>query len=102
MSWAFSAIQALREGRTITICPSGDSMKPKISSGDHVTLIPCDLLTLQQGDIVLVRVNGHDYLHLIKGIRTGEILIGNAQGHLNGWTALKNIFGKVIKIEKGS
>lgn len=100
MSWALYAIQALREGKTVAITPKGSSMEPKISSGDKVTLVPCDPLTLQHGDIVLARVNGSDYLHLIKGIKKGQVLIGNNKGHINGWTSLDKVFGKVTKVEK--
>jgi len=101
MSWALYAIQALKQGQTITITPKGSSMEPKIKSGGKVTLIPCDPKTLDRGDIVLVRVNGKDYLHLIKGIKKGQVLIGNNKGHINGWASIENVFGKVTKIERG-
>ena len=100
MSWALYAIEALKKGQTITITPKGSSMEPKISSGDKVTLAPCDPLTLERGDIVLARVQGSDYLHLIKGIKKGQVLIGNNRGGINGWTSLDKIFGKVTKVEK--
>jgi len=100
MSWALHAIEALKNGQTIAIKPKGSSMEPKISSGDNVTLVPCDPLTLTRGDIVLVRVNGNDYLHLVKGLRKGQVLIGNNKGHLNGWTSINNVFGKVVNIER--
>jgi len=101
MIWALHAIQVLREGKPVTIQPRGHSMEPKISSGDRVTITPCDSKTLDRGDIVLVRVQGSDYLHLIKGIKAGQVLIGNNKGHINGWTSINNVFGKVTKVEKG-
>jgi hypothetical protein len=43
-------------------------MKGKVDNGDLVTVEPCDPKDLSVGDIVLVRVRGRDYLHLIKAI----------------------------------
>jgi len=101
MSWALHAIQALKEGQIITIQPHGSSMAPKISDRDYVTLAPCDPVTLQHDDIVLVRVHGQDYIHLIKGIKEGQVLVGNNKGHINGWTSIQNVFGKVVEIKRG-
>lgn len=100
MSWAIHAIETLKEGRAVILNPKGSSMEPKISSGDRVTVAPCDPKTLNRGDIVLARVQGRDYLHLIKGIKKGQVLIGNNKGHVNGWTSLEKVFGKVTKVEK--
>jgi hypothetical protein len=43
-------------------------MRGKVDDGDLVTLVPAADITLEVGDIVLVRVSGTDYLHLIKAI----------------------------------
>ena len=100
MSWAAHAIKALREGREVVIRPRGHSMKPKINSGDAVILRPCDPLSLSVGDIVLVRVKGKDYLHLIKAIDGKRFQIGNNRGRINGWVGPTSIFGKVLNKQK--
>jgi len=40
MSWATFAIEALKKGETVQIRPRGNSMRPKVNSGDLVTLRP--------------------------------------------------------------
>ena len=94
------AIDTLMSGNMVSIRPKGHSMKGKISSGQLVTLSPIgphdELLV---GDIVLVKVHGNVYLHLILAINSNEFQIGNNKGHINGWTHRSKIYGRVIKIE---
>lgn len=92
-------IASLKKGQTVQIRPRGNSMKGKIEDGNLVTLEPCSK-KLNIGDIVLVHVNNHDYIHLIKQINNEKYLIGNNQGRLNGWVGINNIYGVVTKIEK--
>ena len=52
------------------------------------------------GDIVLVRVKGNVFLHLIKAIDNKKrFLIGNNRGKVNGWVGRDAIYGKAIKVE---
>jgi SOS-response transcriptional repressor LexA len=99
MSWAKFAIESLRAGKTVQIRPRGHSMKGKVNDGDLVTVEPCNAEALAVGDIVLVRVKGHDYLHLIKAVNNGRFLIGNNVGGTNGWVGHNCIYGKATKIE---
>ena len=60
-------------------------MKGKIESGQLVTVEPVGNRQLMKGDIVLCKVNGSQYLHLIKaiqgrGIRSGTISAGSMGG----------------------
>lgn len=100
MSWAMYAKEALRRGETVSIRPRGHSMSGKVNDGDLVTLAPCDPDTLRVGDIVLVRVHGTDYLHLIKAVKQGRFLIGNNRGGTNGWVGKQAIYGIAIKVER--
>jgi hypothetical protein len=52
-------------GATIELRPSGSSMVPLIRSRQQVTVAPVDPAKLEIGDIVLARVAGTVYLHLI-------------------------------------
>jgi hypothetical protein len=76
-------------------------MKGKVDDGDLVTLEPYDVTQLRSGDIVLCRVKGRDYLHLIKAIGEGpRFQIGNNRGGINGWVGPNAIFGIATKIER--
>jgi hypothetical protein len=75
-------------------------MKPHIRAGDYVKLEPLTperRSALRKGDIVLARVRGSVYLHFITAIEYPRIQVGNAHGHINGWTS--KVYGKVTKIE---
>lgn len=99
MSWAKFAIEALQRGETVQIRPRGHSMRGKVNDGDLVTVSPIEPEGLAVGDIVLVRVRGRDYLHLIKAIDGARVQIGNNRGHVNGWVGHGSVFGKAIKVE---
>lgn len=76
-------------------------MRPRVMSGDAVTVAPCDPALLSVGDIVLVRVRGTDYLHLIKAIDGRRFPIGNNRGGINGWVGPNAIHGLAVKIRRG-
>ena len=99
MSWAKYAIESLKSGKTTQIRPRGHSMKGKVNDGDLVTLEPCDPEKLTAGDVVLVRVKGTDYLHLIKAVNGGRVLIGNNRGGTNGWVGRNCVYGIATRIE---
>ena len=97
MGWADGAIVALKARKTVCIKPHGNSMLPRIKSGQEVTIQPYDPKLdppLKKGDVVLVKVNGTVYLHLVKGMNMGSVLIGNNKGRINGWTDSHNVYGK--------
>lgn len=100
MGWASPYIQKLKLGETVLFRPRGHSMKGKIESGQLCTVEPVsDFESLQKGDIVLCKVNGNEYLHLIKAIQGKRFQIGNNRGRINGWVSTNAIFGKCVKIE---
>ena len=75
-------------------------MKGKIESGQLCTVEPIsDVAVLEKGNIVLCKVNGNDYLHLIKAIQVARFQIGNNRGRINGWIGANSIFGKCVKVE---
>ena len=100
MGWAISYITKLRAGETVSFRPRGHSMSGKIESGQLCTVMPvADYASLQKGDIVLCKVGGSEYLHLIKAIQGTRFQIGNNRGRINGWVGANAIFGKCIKVE---
>ena len=100
MSWAKRARKTLQKGEKTTVKPRGHSMEPLVMDGATVTLEPIsDPSTVKKGDIVLCRVRGRDYLHLVKATRYGkQWLIGNNRGHDNGWVGPHSLFGKATEI----
>lgn len=126
MSWATKYIEELQLGNTVQFRPRGNSMEGKISSGQLVTVEPiikeeftCNVVNekyvttvvteeclLRKNDIVLCKVKGSQYLHLITAIKDSENFdnaqyqISNNKGFVNGWITIDSIFGKVVKIEK--
>ena len=98
MGWAAGHIERLQNGETVSFRPRGASMRGKIESGQLCTVSPVDPATLQVGDIVLCRVRGREFLHLVKAIQDGRFQIGNNRGYINGWIGAGGIFGKLASI----
>lgn len=98
MGWASHYIERLKLGETVSFRPRGGSMKGKIESGQLVTVAPVDRV-LRVGDIVLCRVGGSEYLHLVKAIDGDRFQIGNNKGGINGWVTFSAIFGRCVRIE---
>jgi SOS-response transcriptional repressor LexA len=99
MGWAKFAIEALTRGETVKIKPHGHSMQGKVNDGDTVTLEPVDPAKLAVGDVVLVRVKGNIFLHLVKAINGPRCLIVNNRGGINGWVGRHCIYGIATKVE---
>ena len=100
MGWATSYIAMLKGGETVSFRPRGHSMKGKIESGQLCTVEPLlDYSILNKGDIVLCKVNGSEYLHLVKAVQGSRFQIGNNRGGINGWIGPNSIFGKCVKIQ---
>jgi len=99
VGWAHHYIEKLRQGESVSFRPRGNSMVGKIESGQLCTVAPVAPEELAVGDIVLCKVNGNEYLHLIKAIQGQRYQIGNNRGRINGWVTAKSIFGRCTRIE---
>ncbi|MET0494689.1 MAG: hypothetical protein ABW000_16330 [Actinoplanes sp.] len=82
-------------GRVVEFRPSGSSMVPLVRSRQLVTVAPVDPATVEVGDIVLARVAGTTYLHLVSAVNaaTGRVQISNNRGRVNGWTNYARVYG---------
>lgn len=98
MGWATSYISDLKEGKIVSFRPRGNSMVGKINSGDLCTVEPINA-EIEVGDIVLCKVNGNQYLHLVSATRGNMYQISNNKGHINGWVSMNGIYGKCVKVE---
>jgi signal peptidase I len=92
-AWALAAEDSL-----ITIKVRGNSMTPKIKSGDKITLVPFRTGDeIKKGDIVLAHVAGRFYVHRVSAIDGDRVQISNNHGHVNGWTSKLQIYGKLVR-----
>lgn len=99
MGWADGHIARLARGETVQFRPRGHSMTGKIASGDRCTVAPLGEHVLALGDVVLCRVKGNQYLHLVKAIRADRYQIGNNRGGVNGWIGRAQIYGRLVAVE---
>jgi hypothetical protein len=93
---ALDAVAArVAEGRTVDFRPSGSSMVPLIRSRQLVTVAPVDPTRVEVGDIVLAKVAGTTYLHLVSAVDAthGRVQISNNRGRVNGWTNHARVYG---------
>ncbi|MBA3499622.1 MAG: hypothetical protein M4D80_00025 [Myxococcota bacterium] len=100
MGWADGHITRLAKGETVQFRPRGNSMVGKIESGQLCTVEPlASEHVLEVGDIVLCRVKGNQYLHLVKAMQGERFQIGNNRGGINGWVTRRQIFGRLTAVE---
>ena len=109
MPWTFEGkenletAQRLQAGETCKVTGYGNSMTPILLSGQPVVCEPVRKDTvLRKRDIILCKVKGHFYLHLIWAVKKGRggtetYLIGNNHGHPNGTIGRSQIYGRVIQ-----
>ena len=87
----------LSRGETFETSEKGNSMTPRINSGQKHILAPCTLDQCEVNDMVFCKVRGRYYTHIVKAKDPIKgVQIGNNHGKINGWT--KNVFGKVTQV----
>jgi hypothetical protein len=75
-------------------------MTGRVNDGQLCTVEPLtDSVVLAVGDVVLCRVKGQQYLHLIKALQGDRIQIGNNRGGINGWISRRGVFGRLVAVE---
>ena len=104
ITWATNYIEKLLAGQTIEFRPRGNSMTPIIESEDLVVLAPITEDTkLQKNNVVLCKVKGKHYLHLITGVeKENRYQISNNHNFVNGWINKAAIFGVLIENKRKS
>ena len=96
-----AAAARVAAGATVELRPSGSSMAPLIRSRQLVTVAPVDPAKLEAGDIVLARVAGAVYLHLVSAVDQARkrVQISNNRGRVNGWTGHGRVFGICVSVD---
>lgn len=88
-------------GERVEFRPSGDSMVPLVRSRQRVAVAPVVPARLAVGDIVLARVAGTVYLHLVSAVDPARrrVQISNNRGRVNGWTGYDRVYGLCVEVE---
>jgi hypothetical protein len=88
-------------GATVRFRPSGSSMVPLVRSRELVTVSPVDPAKVEVGDIVLAKVAGTVYLHLVSAVDPAgaRVQISNNRGRINGWTGHAKVYGICVAVE---
>ncbi|MFJ7265252.1 S26 family signal peptidase [Streptomyces sp. NPDC099050] len=91
----------VRAGATVEFRPTGTSMVPLVHSRQRVRVAPADPALVEPGDIVLARVSGTVYLHLVTAVDAPRrrIQISNNRGRVNGWTGHDRVFGICLAVD---
>lgn len=91
----------VRAGATVEFRPTGTSMVPLVHSRQRVRVAPADPARLEPGDIVLARVSGTVYLHLVTAVDSPRrrVQISNNRGRVNGWTGHDRVFGICLSVD---
>ena len=91
----------VKAGESVEFRPRGDSMTPIIRSGQLVRVDPFDPEGVGLGDVVLVRVAGSTYLHLVKAVDKPRrrVQIANNHGRINGWAGFEKIAGRCTHVD---
>src|SRR5215831_10135347 len=91
-------------GSTVDFRPVGPSMVPLIRSRQLVTVAPVDPTLVEVGDIVLAKVAGTVYLHLVSAVDRdrGRVQISNNRGRINGWTSHAKVYGICTAVDGGA
>lgn len=97
--WAKPYAEKLVAGETVSFRPRGNSMTPRIKSGQLCTVEPL-VADPEVDDVVLCFVRSSYYLHLVKSVDLNRgFLIGNNHGRLNGWVNRSQVYGRLVKVE---
>lgn len=101
MSRVNFVLQTLLDKGEVTWSPKGNSMTPKIESGDEVVIKKVPAAACRVGDAVYAKVRGSYYLHLLTAIDQayGRYQISNNHGHVNGWANTDSVYGVCVKVK---
>lgn len=91
-------IKRIQEGSSVELKEGGNSMTPIIAHREPVTLSPVDTSKLEKGDIVLAKVRGNYYTHLVSAIEGERVQISNNHGKVNGWIHRSKVYAIVSAI----
>lgn len=94
-------LETLLDKGVVSWKPHGNSMTPKINSGDQVVVKMVSASACRVGDAVYAKVKGSYYLHLLSAIDEthGRYQISNNHGHVNGWVNADAVYGVCVQVK---
>lgn len=94
-------LDTLLEKGEVSWKPHGNSMVPKIHSGDQVVVKKVPASACRVGDAVYAKVKGTYYLHLLSAIDEthDRYQISNNHGHVNGWVNADAVYGVCVQVK---
>ena len=92
-------VERLSRGEAVEVRPTGNSMTPIIRSRQLVRIVPVEPRGVEHGDVVLAKVAGRFYLHLVRAVQGDRVQISNNHGHVNGWTGRDRVYGIVQSVD---
>jgi hypothetical protein len=92
-------VERLSRGEAVEVRPTGNSMTPIINSRQLVRIVPVKPTSFERGDVVLAKVAGRFYLHLVSAVQGDRVQISNNHGHVNGWTSRDRVYGIVQSVD---
>ena len=92
-------VERLSRGEAVEVRPTGNSMTPIIRSRQLVRIVPVDSKQVRRGDVVLAKVAGRYYLHLVSAVQGERVQISNNHGHVNGWAGRDRVYGIVQTVD---
>lgn len=90
-------LETLQEKGEVSFKPHGNSMTPKIKSGELVRVIRILPGLYRVGDAVYCKVKGSYFLHLLTSVDGDRYQISNNHGHVNGWVGINCIYGVCVE-----
>jgi signal peptidase I len=93
-------LETLLEKGEVSFKPHGNSMTPKMNSGDQVVVKKVPASACRVGDAVYAKVKGTHYLHLLSAIDAthNRYQISNNHGHVNGWVNADAVYGVCVQV----
>jgi len=94
-------LKELQSKGEVSFKPHGNSMTPRLKSGELVKVKSIPIGLYEVGDIVYCKIKGGYVLHLLTSISydkdKDKYQISNNHGHVNGWIGPNQIYGICVE-----
>jgi hypothetical protein len=94
-------LNELQSNGEVSFKPHGNSMTPRLKSGEPVRVKSIPIGLYKVGDIVYCKIKGGYVLHLLTAISYNKdkdkYQISNNHGFVNGWIGPDNIYGICVE-----
>ena len=92
-------VERLQRGESVEMRPSGESMTPIIRSRQSVRIAPVDPATVVKGDVVLAKVAGNHYLHLVSAVQGDRVPDQQQPRPRQRLDQPSKVYGRVVAVD---